>query len=76
MSRRRGKWDAIRLYDENSMEQLTELMKEVREDPENLNPVDDEGHPIGTIYLLNPAGRKKMDAITWAISWHLADRKA
>lgn len=75
MKKRRDKWDAVRLYEENTMEELAEMLRKESEDPKNQNPKDEEGHPIGTIYLLNKRGQKRTDAIGWAITYHLQDIK-
>jgi hypothetical protein len=65
-------WDAVRLYRNLTMPQLTELLQALYADPANANPAHAAGHDI---HLYTKSSRRKMDAIAWAITYHLKDKK-
>lgn len=54
-------FDPVKLSSAYTMEQLVALMAEVDADPLNQNP------PGSSIYLKNARGRKRSDAVAWAI---------
>jgi hypothetical protein len=64
-------WNPSRLYRNLTVEQLGELRRQVEADPKSANPM----HGKGSIYLYTPAARRKLDAIAWAITYHLEDKK-
>jgi len=59
---------AYDLYNKHTTDELTEMARREREDPKNLNPA-------GHVQILNSRGRQRMDAISWAITWHIGDRR-
>lgn len=70
-------WDAVKLSDAYSMDELNALRQQVER--EHANPLDAHGSPLehgrSTIYLYDKAGRKKLAAITWAVTYKLQDKK-
>lgn len=54
-----------------TLPELVAMAEKVRADPDSANP----GYARGSIYLYKPAARRKLDAIGWAITYHLADLK-
>lgn len=69
-------WDAVRLSD-CSLEHLQKLREAV--ELEHKNPLDAKGHPLErgqpTLYFHDKAGRKKLDAIAWAIRYKQDDER-
>lgn len=65
-------WSAVKLYENLSLAQLTELMQSISANPENANPA----HARGNIHLYTKAARHQMDAVSWAITYHLKDKQA
>jgi len=67
-------WDAVKLSD-YSLEQLAELRRQV--EAEHANPFDEQsrytenGQP--TIHLYDAKGRKKLDALAWAVTYRLQE---
>jgi hypothetical protein len=59
-------WDAVALYRGLTLAQLGELRAAVEADP---------GHASGSIWLYKPSARRKLDAISWAVTYHLQDLK-
>jgi hypothetical protein len=55
------------LYKRYTLEDLQNMAAAIREDPDN--------QQSGSLYLYTPKARKKLDAIAYAITWHLRDRK-
>ncbi|AQT06662.1 hypothetical protein [Acetobacter persici] len=66
-------WDPVKLYQNYSTSELVKMKQEIEAKPENLNPQHLEGT---SIYIYTKSARKKLDALSWAISYHLADKKA
>lgn len=64
-------WDAVRLYSALTIKQLQEMMQAIYDDPSNANP----DHARGDIHLYTKAARKKLDVLSWAITYHLKDRQ-
>lgn len=69
MSLRCYSWDPVKLANHLSMEELNELRQSVENDPAHKN------RDTGSIWLYNRKGRRKLDAISWAITYLLAERK-
>lgn len=67
-------WDAVKLAD-YSLEQLAELRRQV--EAEHANPFDEQnrytenGQP--TLHLYDAKGRKKLDALAWAVTYKLQE---
>lgn len=57
--------NAIKLYHKYSIEELTKMMETIKNNPEN--------QLIGQFYLYTEKARKKLDVISWAITYHLKD---
>lgn len=57
----------VKLYEKYSIPELQEMEKKIKEDPKN--------QLTGQIYLYTPSARKKLDAIAWAITYHLKDAR-
>ena len=64
-------WDSVKLYRNLSMSELTALQQQVQVDPKSRNPA----HATGSIYLYTKAARRKLDAISWAMTYHLQDAR-
>ncbi|MGA3803729.1 hypothetical protein ACI2VP_05060 [Ralstonia nicotianae] len=62
-------WDAVKLSDAYSLEQLNELRRQV--EVQHANPKDASGHPTengkSTIHLFDKAGRNKLQKLAWAV---------
>ncbi len=58
--------NAIALYRQHTMADLVALRAKVTE----------KHRQSGALFLVDAAGRRKIDAIDRAITWHLADRRA
>lgn len=65
-------WDAAQLSRHLTTEQLIELQQAVQNDPKSANPQHAAGK---SIWIYTKAARKKMDAISWAITYHIMERK-
>lgn len=61
-------WRPVAMFENLSLGQLTDLMQWVQNDPKSANPLHASGH---SIFLYTKAARKKLDAIGWAITYHL-----
>ncbi len=61
----------VAMFNAMSMAELVELQNTITSDPANRNP----GLDSGSIYLYTKAARRKLDAIGWAIHYHLAEAK-
>lgn len=59
--------DAVKLYKKYSIDELQKLAQEIRDNPEN--------QLVGEFYLYTKKARKKLDEISWAITYHLKDLK-
>lgn len=66
-------WDAVKLYQNLNTAQLQEMMQSIYADPANANPAYASGRDI---HLYTKSARKKTDALSWAITYHLMDRKS
>lgn len=55
-----------------TMEKLLQKMKEIEEDPNNKNPEHEKGN---SIYIYKKEARKKLDEISWAITYLLGEKK-
>lgn len=66
-------WDAVQLASNLTMEELVALQTEVQNDPKSKNP--DHDGPTKSIWLYTKPARKKLDAIAWAITYKLQERK-
>lgn len=64
-------WDAPKLADAYTMEELTALRLEVEAEPKNRNPVDANGRPVKTIWIFTKPAQRKLDAIAWAITFKI-----
>lgn len=71
--RRLPRWNAVRLYQEHTADQLTALAEQLRSDPANANPSRKDGR--GSIWLYDEATHRKLAAIAQAVTWHIADAK-
>lgn len=65
-------WSAPKLADAYSLAQLDALRLEIENDPANANPRHAAGRDI---YLYTPAARRKLTALSWAVSYKLADER-
>lgn len=68
------RWNATRLYRENTADQLVALAASLRDNPANANParaVD----PGASIWLYTKETHRRLDAIAQAITWHLGDAR-
>lgn len=65
---------AYDLYKRYSSDELVAMDKALRDDPANLTPVGPDGKR-GGIYIHNKVTRKKFDDISWAITYHLQDKR-
>jgi len=61
--------DAVKLYRNHTIAELTAMQERICADPKNRMPE-------GSLYLYRPQARRKLDAIRWAITYHLRDRKS
>jgi hypothetical protein len=66
-------YNAVKMSDNLTLEQLTALADNLRNDPKNANPLRAEGRS-GSIWLFTKATHKRLDAIAWAVSYKLADK--
>ncbi|SER35465.1 MULTISPECIES: class I SAM-dependent methyltransferase [Pseudomonas] len=68
-------WDAVKLSD-YSLDQLKQLREQVER--EHLNPRDEKGRYLEngqpTINLYDKKGRKKLEALSWAVTYKLQDK--
>lgn len=63
-------FDAVKLSEAYTMEELAKLRQQVIDDPENANPEYVKGR---CIYLYTKAARKKLDAIAYAVYYKQKD---
>jgi hypothetical protein len=70
--RKLPRWNAVRLADENSLEQLEALRRSIVDDPANANPAHATGR---SIFLYAPAAQRKLDALAHAVTMKLAERR-
>ena len=61
------------MADAYSFEELNALRIEVESAPESRNPAHLAGR---SILIYSPAAMRKLDALAWAVTYKLAERKA
>lgn len=66
-------WQAVRLSNAYSLDQLNTLRLEVQGDPEAANPAHAAGRDIN---LYTKGARRKLDALAWAVTHKLAEARA
>lgn len=69
-------WDSVKLSDAYTFDELRKLREQV--EAQHANPKDERGYLEGgrpTLYLYDKQGRKKLDAIAWAVR-HRMERKS
>jgi hypothetical protein len=64
-------WDAVKLSNAYSTDELNAMYRVLARDPAGHNPEHAQGQ---SIHIYTPSTRKKMDAIAWAITYHLKDK--
>jgi hypothetical protein len=62
----------IRRYDKLTMDELQAARQAIEVDPENANPAHANGE---SIYLYKPSARSKLEAIAWAITHKLMEKR-
>lgn len=65
-------WNQAKLAD-HSFEDLNALRLAVQNDPSSANPQHAKG---ASIFLHTPAARRKLDAIAWAVTTKLAEKRS
>lgn len=65
-------WDAVKLYENYSAQELAQAICQIDEDPANANPAHKNG---GSIYLTTAAARKRTSALAYAVFYHQQDRR-
>lgn len=63
-------WDAVKLSNAYTMEEIAKLRQQVIDDPDNENPEYAKGR---CIYLYTKSARKKLDAIAYAVYYKQKD---
>lgn len=63
-------WNAPKLS-ELTFEELNILRESVTNDPNNADPA----YSRGGIYLYKKSARRKLDALAWAVTYKLAERR-
>lgn len=66
-------WDAVKLAGAYSLSELDALRREVETDPANACPLYAAGK---SLYPLTAKARKRLQAIAWAVTYHLQARPA
>lgn len=61
-------WDRKELSDNYSSDELEAWLSEIKSDPDSINPAHLLGQPIN---IYNKKAEKKMDSLTWAITYHI-----
>lgn len=56
--------DAVKLYNKYTIEELQQKAQAIKDDPKN---------QLTGFYLYTPSARRNLDAIAWAITYHLKD---
>jgi hypothetical protein len=64
-------WDAVKLSEAYSLDELAQLRDVVTSDPVNANPDHAKGK---SIYLYTKSARKKLEAIGYAIYYKLDEK--
>ena len=68
-------WDPVKLSDAYTLAELAALREQVAR--EHAYPVDANGSPLnGSLYLHDPKGRRKLDALSWAVTHRLSAERA
>ncbi len=63
-------WDAVKLSEAYSLEQLEQLRQSVIQNPDNQNP----DHKAGkSIFLYTKSARRKLEALGWAVFFRLGE---
>jgi len=68
-------YNRVRMYQNLTLEELTELTNQVQDDPKNQTPKDEKGRPVDTIYIYTASARRRLENISWAITYKLHDLK-
>lgn len=63
-------YNACKMADNMTFEELTAMANRLRDDPANANPQHANGN---SIYLYTKATHKRLDAIAWAITYKLKE---
>ena len=66
-------WDAVKLSNAYTIDELVTLQKQVMEDPASRNPAHDDHRK--SIWLYTKAARRKLDAIGLAITYKLKEKR-
>lgn len=70
-------WDRVKLADAYSLPDLEKLRQQVM--AEHANPKDEGGHPLengqSTIHMYDKAGRKKLENLSWAVTYKLREKQ-
>lgn len=64
-------YDAVKMSDGLTMDELTALAERLKADPDNANPLHASGK---SIYLYTKATHRRLDAIAWAITYKLQEQ--
>ncbi len=68
-------WRATDLARAYSVKELADIAEAVESEPGTRTPADAAGHPIDTIWVYTPAARKKLDALSWAVTYRLREER-
>lgn len=66
-------WDAVRLHEHYSAQELADAIQQMMDDPANRNPEHAAGR---SIQIYTAATKKRTDALSWAIFYHQQDKRA
>lgn len=66
--------DAVKLYRKYSIDELQAMAAKIKADPAN-QYARNSVQRATSIYLYTPAARRKLDAIAWAITYHLQENR-
>lgn len=67
-------YNRVKMAENLTLEQLTVLADSLRNDPKNANPLRADGRS-GSIWLFTKATHKSLDAIAWAVTYKLAEKR-
>lgn len=65
-------WDAVKLSDAYSLEELARLRSMITDDPANADPDHAKGN---SIFLYKKSARKKLEALSYAVYYKLEEKK-
>lgn len=65
-------WDAVKLSDAYSLDELAQLRTIITDDPENADPEHAQGN---SIFLYKKSARKKLEALSYAVYYKLEETK-